>query len=299
MKKWLENKYFKNIFTGLFFFASCMAVFAAINMIFNIIGGAFAPLEAYSSYVIVYSLVPAYLFLFYRNHFVRKSNNTRLWVFVIITILSKIFAIFTFSMHFKELYSNFEYHSINYLFPFDIIIVCLIEFIADIYILHKVIKMRGNVTYIKYINKKTFWPMTIFKGFVLVLAMYYIGAFFNGFYAIKNITYNHGFGYLILLFMFASPAVTICSACSEHTKNGLSKQFQLIGLILSVFSIVAFVTYKAIYPSFEVDVGKPLLEIDFYGSMLIGTSITFAINCLVIMRFIYKAIQEKRSGDII
>lgn len=296
MKKYLDNKYVKNIVTGIFFLVSCIAVFAAINMIFNIIGGAFLPLEEYSSYVIVYALVPAYLFLFYRNYFVRKSNNTWLWVFVIITILSKIFVIFMFSMHFEELFSNFEYHSINYLFPFDILLVALLEFIADTYILYKVIKMRGNITYIKYINKKTFWPFTIFKGFVLVLAMYYIGAFFNGFYAIKNVTYAYGFGYIILMLMFVAPLITILSACSEHQNKGLATKMQLLGLIVSSLTLIAFITYKSIYPSFEVEVGKPLLEIDFFGSMLIGTSITFVINLLVIIRFIYKAIQQKRSN---
>lgn len=296
MKKVIENKYIKNIVTGIFFFVSCMAVFASFNMIFNIIGGAFAPLKAYSSYVIIYSLVPAYLFLFYRNQFVRKSNNTWLWVFAIITILSKIFAIFMFSLHFEELYSNFQYHTINYLFPFDIIIVAFLEFIADIYILRKVIKMKGNIIYINYIDKKTFWPMTILKGLVLVLAMYYIGAFFNGFYGIKNVTYNHGFGYIILMMMFVTPAITICSACSMHQKKGLASKFQLIGFILSIVTLIAFITYKSAYPSFEVEVGKPLLEIDFYGSMLIGTTITFTINCLVIIRFIVKAIQAKRSS---
>lgn len=299
MKKFIENKYIKNIVTGLFFFASCLAVFASFNMIFNIIGDAFAPLEEYSSYVIVYSLVPAYLFLFYRNQFVRKSNNTWLWVFVIITILSKIFAIFMFSLHFEELFSNFQYHSINYLFPFDIVIIAALEFLVDIYILRKVIKMKGNITYIKYINKKSFWPVTILKGIVLVLAMYYIGAFFNGFYGIKNITYKHGFGYFILMMMFFVPSITICSACSMHRKNGLATKVQVIGFILSLATLIGFITYKSIYPSFEVEVGKPLLEIDFFGSMLIGTSITFVINCLVIIRFIVRAIQQKRRSETI
>lgn len=299
MKKYLNNKYIKNIVMGLFFFATCMAVFASFNMIFNIIGGAYTPLEEYSSYVIVYSLVPAYMFLFYRNYFIRKSNNTWLWVFVIITILSKIFAIFMFSLHFEELFSNFKYHSINYIFPFDILIVAFLEFIADSYILYKVIKMKGNITYIKYIDKKSFRPMTILKGFVLVLAMYYIGAFFNGFYGIKNITYNHGIGYAILLLMFVAPAITILSSCSDHVKGGVATKFEIVGLIASLTALIAFITYKAIYPSFEVEVGKPLLEIDFFGSMLIGTSITFAINLLVIIRFIVRAIQSKRSSNAI
>lgn len=294
MDKLIQNKTIKNTILLLFFFFSCICCYFSIDMIFNIIGGAFLPLQEYLPFVITYALVVAYFFLFYKNNFVKKSKNLGLCIFVIITIASKILAISILSMHFQSALANFKYHTVNLLYPFDIIIISIIEFFVDFYIVYNVMSRRGNTLYIIFKDNLNI-PLKFICGFVMVLAMFYIGAFFNGFYAIKNITYTYGFGYAILMLMFIAPAFTISSILISTNKKRFSSKTQLFGFTLSLFTIVSFVTYKIIYPSFEVEVGKPLLTIDFFGSMSIGTTITLIINLLITIRFIVLLIKNKHQ----
>lgn len=294
MSKMLENRKVRNLILFVLFLMTCWAMFNAFHIFFNIIGCGFEPLIPYSSFLISYSLVAAYFILLYKNYFVSRSNNVGLWIFSIIMILFKILALVTLVPNFPTFMEEFKYHTINIVFPFDVIFLLVVEFIFDGFIIVKAIKEKGNKTYLRY-RKKTNFILAFLIGFMAVLGMYYIGVFLNSFKGIDNVNSEYGVGYVILMVLCGAPMISFYSAFKAKEDYKKPGKGELIGAILSFAVLVSLLVYKILYSDFVVQIGKPIFEIDFFGSYVIGPTILIVINSIFVIRYIIRCINNNRG----
>ena len=305
INKIINNKYFTHIITIISLFLSCLFMYNFYKCLSGFIANGFRyGIMMPTMFITYFTPVLAFLVYFY-NYYVKELNKVTKWIYSVIIIALSIFNLVGTIINFDiYLYNNIHgvYQSIPSFilaFPFDGIVIDLfLIFVQIVNILHLLnksnfllnIKSNFNHQGDVIIHKFTYLIILVFAIFTFV----FVGDFFCAFQAIENALYDPKYIFL-MLWLFIIPLGNLLLVVLKPELRQISKKqkyvYLSLGLGLNLLFGGLLLLFETIYPSFMVDISKPLFPIAYSISIPIEVYIVIAIQIICSLIYIKRVIQ--------
>lgn len=259
----MENRK-QNLNLLLAFAITTYPTFYAVNIFVECVGYYFSNLPTFIGPILIY-ITPLILFFFYlKNQFINKSTKIGKIIFISILSLIILLGLVFFFLRINVFIRNYKYHLINYLFPFDFILIIIV----DIFFIIKIIKSLNEEREIVK-HKFLFYVGAGLLFFVLILVEFFMyeSSFFVHFF--DTLPLKQILILLIIELCCMAPAVGLYfNFRTDTTKD--TKLLRLIFSIIPLFVLLELHTMQIINPNIFVMIGKPYFELDFYSSLSLG-----------------------------
>ena len=265
------------LITLALFALGCLFTFNAFRSIVGFLTNKFDyPLQSIA--MITPYILPIFCFIFFFfNSFIKPNKKITRYIYTIFVIIMAIFNIIIVSIFFKDFYKNSEAgHYVNFTtigltFPVDVLAVNVILLLIQAFNLYILIKPNSKYAFIKdaFGNYGFFKFKMVEKVFLTIFAVFtmlFIGDFFNGFYAIDNVSYDGRYIFLMLM-TFIIPLINFVYFLIKPSIRSIAKKtntiIHSIVIGINVLFALLFAIFVGVSPEFLITVGKPLFPLDF------------------------------------
>jgi hypothetical protein len=240
--------------------------------------------------IVICYLLPVICFYFYLyNYHIKKINKTIKLIYssfviaISIFILTQLFTYLPLYISNNKLGAYDTLLSVGFGFPYDGIIINFILIIVQI--INIITTIRPNTKlgiFEKYLAHYGVIKVNIIEYILLcilgILTNVFIGSYFIGIDSIENALYDGKYIYMLLLILIIPLMnfLTLLIKPNNIIKNK-KKLTLLIPLSVNILFLGLFILFEAIYPSFMVNIAKPLFPITFSVSLPIEMLIIILI----------------------
>lgn len=251
--------------------------------------------------------VICYIFFFYKNYVKEDKNKVTNLIYSIIMILWSSFNIYSILL-------NMDIYSVNnslgvydalislmfLTFPYDMMIINFILIGLQAFNIVMLFYKNNNIQNVLNMFKHyRYFKFNIFEyialSILMILTFVFVGAFFTGFKAIENVTYDPRYLFLMFWVLYVPTSSLFAFIFKIEQQENISKNIKniyLASLIGSHLLVTALLlTFERITPSFVVNIGKPLFAIAFSVSIAIEMIILLAISLLTVIYFSVRFIK--------
>ena len=235
-------------------------------------------------------LLPVICFYFYLyNYHVKKINKIVKLVYssivaaIAIFNLTQIFTYLPLYISNNELGGYETLLSIGFGFPYDGLIINFVLIVVQV--INIITTLKPNIKLAKYEDYLThhgLLHLNIIEYILLfllgILTNVFIGAFIIGFEAIENALYDGKYIYMMLLVLII-PTINFLTLLIKPNRVFKNKKILtlLVPLGINFLFLGLFILFESIYPSFMVNIAKPLFPITFSVSLPIEMLIIILI----------------------
>ena len=308
----LFNKKTAYIITCLALFFCCLFMYNAYKCFNGYIANGFRYGLMMPTMISSY-LTPVICFLcYFYNYYVKEFTSKGKWIYSSIIISLCLFNLFGITLNFDIYYRNNllgVYESIPSIilaFPFDAIIfnifLLIIQVVNILYLINKAPKCllklkelfsnQGLIT----IYQKTYGTISVLALFSFIFFADVLCAF----QAIENALYDIKYILLLIWLMFIPLGNLLLIVLKPELRN-ISKtskyKYLIYAIIVNILLLVLLLILELIYPSFMVDISKPLFPVTYLISIPfeVIVIIIIQISCSIIYYSRIKKLKQKNN----
>lgn len=291
----MKNKKYLDILTLILFILSSLFMYNFYKALSGFIANGFR------DFLVMFPIIISYLLLvisFLTYFYDRYINNINKIYRIIFSSLMSILSIINLVLIFNNIniyISNNKLGGYDTLlglikFPYDSIICLIVVLIFQIIHLVNIIKPIDKFNELKVLfNEENSVKLNIIEYVLIciyaILVFVFIGSFINGLKALSNILYDVKYIYLLLWVLI--PLINLIYLVFKFENKDISKKNKVILLTSNIGINILFglllLVFELIYPSFIVQIGKPIFTIAFSVSLPIEMLVLLILQLISII----------------
>lgn len=291
----MKNKKYLDILTLILFILSSLFMYNFYKALSGFIANGFRDFLVMFPIIISYLLlVISFLTYFYDRYINNINKISRIIFSSLMSILSIINLVLIFN-NINIYISNNKLGGYDTLlglikFPYDSIICLIVVLIFLIIHLVNIIKPIDKFNELKVLfNEENSVKLNIIEYVLIciyaILVFVFIGSFINGLKALSNILYDVKYIYLLLWVLI--PLINLIYLVFKFENKDISKKNKVILLTSNIGINILFglllLVFELIYPSFIVQIGKPIFTIAFSVSLPIEMLVLLILQLISII----------------
>ena len=291
----MKNKKYLDILTLILFILSSLFMYNFYKALSGFIANGFRDFLVMFPIIISYLLlVISFLTYFYDRYINNINKISRIIFSSLMSILSIINLVLIFN-NINIYISNNKLGGYDTLlglikFPYDSIICLIVVLIFQIIHLVNIIKPIDKFNELKVLfNEENSVKLNIIEYVLIciyaILVFVFIGSFINGLKALSNILYDVKYIYLLLWVLI--PLINLIYLVFKFENKDFSKKNKVILLTSNIGINILFglllLVFELIYPSFIVQIGKPIFTIAFSVSLPIEMLVLLILQLISII----------------
>ena len=291
----MKNKKYLDILTLILFILSSLFMYNFYKALSGFIANGFRDFLVMFPIIISYLLlVISFLTYFYDRYINNINKISRIIFSSLMSILSIINLVLIFN-NINIYISNNKLGGYDTLlglikFPYDSIICLIVVLIFQIIHLVNIIKPIDKFNELKVLfNEENSVKLNIVEYVLIcvyaILVFVFIESFINGLKALSNILYDVKYIYLLLWVLI--PLINLIYLVFKFENKDISKKNKVILLTSNIGINILFglllLVFELIYPSFIVQIGKPIFTIAFSVSLPIEMLVLLILQLISII----------------
>ena len=291
----MKNKKYLDILTLILFILSSLFMYNFYKALSGFIANGFRDFLVMFPIIISYLLLVISFLTYFYDRYIKNINNISRIIF---SSLMSILSIANLVLIFNNIniyISNNKLGGYDTLlglikFPYDSIICLIVVLIFQIIHLVNIIKPIEKFNELKVLfNEENSVKLNIIEYVLIciyaILVFVFIGSFINGLKALSNILYDVKYIYLLLWVLI--PLINLIYLVFKFENKDISKKNKVILLTSNIGINILFglllLVFELIYPSFIVQIGKPIFTIAFSVSLPIEMLVLLILQLISII----------------